>query len=142
MRNKRFVLDPNIIISYFISRQQNLLAKIVVTNKLEIVVCNELFAEFKRVLAYQRLIKYNINIKQAVLFLKTIGTNYLLLHPIKRYISGDENDDYLIALALQTSSGFITSGDNDILSEKVKLEKKYKKLKIITKAEFESMFSV
>ena len=140
MRNKKFVLDPNIIISYFISRQQNLLAKIVVTNKIEIVVCNELFSEFKRVLGYQRLKKHNINIKQAVLFLETIGTNYLLLQPIKRYIPADENDDYLIALALQTSSGFITSGDSDILSEKAKLERKYKKLKIITKAEFESMF--
>lgn len=45
-----------------------------------------------------------------------------------------------IALALQTSSGFITSGDSDILSEKGNLEKKYKKLKILTKSEFEGMF--
>lgn len=142
MRNKKFVLDPNIIISYFISRQQNLLAKIVVTNKIEIVVCHELISEFKRVLGYLRLKKHNINIKQAILFLETIGTNYLLVQPIKRYIPADENDDYLIALALQTSSGFITSGDSDILSEKAKLERKYKKLKIITKAEFESMFMV
>jgi predicted nucleic acid-binding protein len=53
----------------------------------------------------------------------------------------DENDDYLIALALQTSSGFITSGDDDILSQKASLEEKYKKLKILTKAEFEEMFA-
>ncbi len=50
------------------------------------------------------------------------------------------NDDFLIALALQTSSGFISSGDDDILSQKVNLERKFKKLKIITKAEFEKMF--
>jgi len=46
----------------------------------------------------------------------------------------------LIALALQTASGFITSGDSDILSEKINLERKFKKLKILTKAEFEGMF--
>ena len=67
-------------------------------------------------------------------------THYFLTYPIKRYIPADADDDYLVALALQTSSGFITSGDSDILSEKANLEKRYKKLKIITKAEFESMF--
>ena len=72
--------------------------------------------------------------------MQTTGTFYDLNYPIKRYIPQDENDDYLIALALQTSSGFITSGDDDILSEKANLEKKYQKLKILTKSEFEQMF--
>jgi uncharacterized protein len=66
-----------------------------------------------------------------------VGTAYTLAYPIKRDIPQDENDDYLIALALQTSSGYITSGDDDILSEKNNLERKFKKLKILTKAEFE-----
>ena len=65
--------------------------------------------------------------------------HFEITYPIKRYIPLHENDDYLIALALQTSSGFITSGDSDILSEKVNLERKYKKLKILTKLEFERM---
>jgi predicted nucleic acid-binding protein len=65
---------------------------------------------------------------------------YGLTYPIKRYIPTDKDDDYLIALALQISSGFITSGDRNILGEKVTLEKKFKKLKILTKAEFEGMF--
>ena len=64
-----------------------------------------------------------------------------LAYPIKRYIPQDENDDYLIALALQTSSGYITSGDDDILSEKNNLERRFKKLKILTKAEFEQLFT-
>ncbi len=66
--------------------------------------------------------------------------HYIIHYPIKRYIPSDPNDNYLIALALQTSSGFITSGDNDILSEKTNLQKKYKKLTILTKKEFEEMF--
>ena len=66
---------------------------------------------------------------------------FQLTYPIKRYIPSDKDDDYLIALALQTSSGFIASGDQNILSEKARLEIKYKKLKILTKVEFEARFS-
>ena len=72
---------------------------------------------------------------------KTATTYYELSYPIKRYIPEDKADDYLIALALQTSSGFVTTGDNHILLEKEILEKKYKKLKILTMAEFEEMFT-
>ena len=141
MRNKRFVLDPNIYISYFISRNQNALAALAIKHKLEFVICDELIAEFRRVLGYPRLTKFKIDIKQAVKFVTTLGTAYTLAYPIKRYIPQDENDDYLIALALQTSSGYITSGDDDILSEKNNLERRFKKLKILTKAEFEQLFT-
>lgn len=56
-------------------------------------------------------------------------------------MSTDENDNYIIALALKTNSGFITSGDKDILGEKILLERKFKKLKILTKAEFEEKYT-
>ncbi|MEO6453090.1 MAG: putative toxin-antitoxin system toxin component, PIN family, partial [Ginsengibacter sp.] len=118
MRNKRFVLDPNIYISYFISQNQNYLATTILWYKIELVICDELISEFKKVIQYPRLAKFHIDKKQAVKFLETTGTIYKLNYPIKRYIPQDENDDYLIALALQTSAGFITSGDHDILSEK------------------------
>jgi uncharacterized protein len=64
---------------------------------------------------------------------------YEMIYPIKRFIPNDINDDYLIALALQTNAGFVTTGDKHILKEKFSLEKKYTKLQIITKAEFEKM---
>jgi predicted nucleic acid-binding protein len=41
---------------------------------------------------------------------------------------------------LQANAGFVTSGDRHILSQKSNLQKKYKKLKILTKTEFETMF--
>lgn len=66
--------------------------------------------------------------------------DFALAQPIKSYIPDDENDNYVVALALQTNSGFITSGDKHILSQKSFLETKYKKLKILTKSEFEKMF--
>jgi predicted nucleic acid-binding protein len=71
--------------------------------------------------------------------MREISAHFTLTYPIKRYIPTDEKDDYIIALALQTNSGFVTSGDNDILNHKEVLEAKYKKLKILTKREFETM---
>jgi uncharacterized protein len=116
------------------------LIDIINKNDLTIFSCDELLEEFERVLNYPHIKKFNVNIPYAVKAVKNIATHYKLTYPIKRYIPIDEKDDYLIALALQTSSGFITSGDDDILSEKVNLKRKYKKLKIITKAEFERRF--
>jgi len=140
MRIDRFVLDNNIWVSYFIMKREEQLASITDEYGISIFACDELFIEFAEVLAYPHLKKYDIDILSALRTLKSITIYHELTYPIKRYLPKDENDDYLIALALQTSSSFITSGDDDILSEKENLERKYKKLKILTKKEFEDMF--
>jgi hypothetical protein len=140
MRVNKFVLDTNVWISYFITKTENELLALAFTNKLSILICEELIAELKRVLEYPHVKKYGINTKEAVLFVKRMSVMFELSYPIKSYIPGDENDNYIISLALQTNSGYITSGDKHILSEKKNLEAKYKKLKILTKAEFEKMF--
>lgn len=140
MRSDRFVLDNNIWISYFINKRILILLEIINKHELTIFSCDELIDELRTVLNYPRLKKFNVNIAEAVKILRGATVHYSLTYPIKRYVPADVNDDYLIALALQTSSGFITSGDDDILSEKANLERRFKKLKIITKAEFEKMF--
>jgi uncharacterized protein len=137
-RIDRFVLDNNIWISYFITKRVQLLLEIINKHELTIFSCDELIDELRTVLN-PHLKKINANIAEAVKVVRGATVHYNITYLIKRYVPADENDDYLIALALQTSSGFITSGDSDILSEKANLEKKYKKLKIITKAEFERM---
>lgn len=141
MRIDRFVLDNNIWISYLITKKEQKLIDIIADNDLTVFSCKELLIEVERVLRYPRLKNYKINISDAVKLVKTATVHFDLSYPIKRYVRTDKDDDYLIALALQTSSGFITSGDNDILSDKENLERKYKKLKILTKAEFEEMFA-
>ena len=141
MRINRFVLDNNIWISYLITKKEQKLIDIIADNDLIIFSCKELLVEVERVLRYPHLKKYNIDVPYAIKLVKTATVHFDLSYPIKRYVISDKDDDYLIALALQTSSGFITTGDNDILSEKENLERKYKKLKILTKAEFEDRFS-
>lgn len=142
MRVKRYVLDTNIWISYFIKKQENKLANIILNNDLVVFYCDELIIEITRVLSYSHIQKFNIDINDSVDFVKIAATSFAIKYPIKNYIIGDNDDSYLVALALQTNSGFITSGDSHILSQKHELEKTYTKLKIITKTEFEQKFTV
>lgn len=108
MRINKFVLDNNIWVSYFIRANEQSLIDIINQNDLTVFCCDELLVEVERVLNYPHIKKYKVSIPYALKTVKTITTHYLLTYPIKRYIPADENDDYLIALALQTSSGFIT----------------------------------
>jgi putative PIN family toxin of toxin-antitoxin system len=141
MRVNRFVLDNNIWVSYFITKNENTLIEIIERHELTIYSCDELIRELWDVVSGEHLKGFGINVSEAVKIHRRATIRFKLVYPIKRYIPKDQDDDYLVALALQTNSGFITSGDSDILSEKANLERKYKKLKILTKAEFEVMFS-
>ena len=142
MRVKKFVLDNNIWISYFVTKNELRLLQIIEKHELVIFSCDELVHELKDVLSRTHIQKYDINVLEAIRVHKRLTVKFKLSYPIKNYIPQDENDDYLIALALQTSSGFITSGDSHILDEKNNLEKKFKKLKILSKAEFEKKFPI
>ena len=140
MRSKKFVLDANIWVSYFLSNNISLLVKIISSNKITVFYCEELVTEIERVLEYPHLIKYNVEVKSAISFVKRIGTLATLFYPFNSYIPGDKDDSYIIALALQQNAGFVTSGDKHILSQKINLERKYTKLRIISKSAFEKMF--
>ncbi|MDI9364434.1 MAG: putative toxin-antitoxin system toxin component, PIN family [Flavobacterium sp.] len=142
MRFNRFVLDNNIWVSYFITNQQQKLIDIITKTKLDVFICDELLYEFETVLQYPHLQKFKVDIRNAVWLMKDITLHINLTKPIKKYIPGDADDNYILALALQTNSGFVTSGDKHILSQKELLEKKFTKLKIITKTEFEKKFSI
>jgi putative PIN family toxin of toxin-antitoxin system len=140
MRVNKYVLDANIWLSYFISNRTGFLVKIVAEKDVTIYRCNELIEELKRILGYRHIQKHNIDTNAAIKFIKSITLDKQLIYPVKNYIPGDKDDNYIVALALQTNSGFITSGDNHILSQKDILEQRFPKLQIITKAQFEKKF--
>lgn len=142
MRSKKFVLDANIWISYFIKKEENLLLDFVVKNKIILLICDELIVELRRALSYPQLLTYNIHIPTVIKFVKAVSVLVDIEYPIKNYIPEDADDDYIISLALQTNSGFIISGDKHILTNKNILETKYKKLKILTRREFEELMKL
>ena len=126
MRINRFVLDNNIWISYFITNKQQKIVDILDAYEIVIFLCDELIKEFTTVLRYPHLQKYKVNIPKALKLLKEITTHFSITYPIKNYIPNDKDDNYVIALALQTNAGFVTSGDSHILSQKQQLESKFK----------------
>ena len=140
MRVNKFVLDTNVWLSYFISNRTEFLIDLVANRNVVIYRCTELLKELARILDYEHIKKYGLNKTATIRLVKQITINHNLEYPVKNYIPGDKDDDYIVALALQTNSGFITSGDRHILSQKKSLELQFRKLKIITKAEFESKF--
>ena len=140
MRVNKFVLDTNVWLSYFISNRIDFLIDLVANRNVIIYSSNELLKELARILDYGHIKKYDLNKRLTIQLIKQITINHNLEYPVKNYIPGDKDDDYVVALALQTNSGFITSGDRHILSQKKSLELQFRKLKIITKAEFESKF--
>ena len=140
MRAGRFVLDTNVWISYFITNRHQRIVEIIDFYEIAVFSCDELLYEFAEVLEYDRLLKYKVNIPKAVKLIREITTHFTLVYPIKNYIPEDPDDNYIVALALQTNAGFVTSGDAHILSQKENLEARYRKLKIINKSEFEAMF--
>ncbi|MDQ6763445.1 MAG: putative toxin-antitoxin system toxin component, PIN family [Bacteroidota bacterium] len=141
MRIKKYVLDANIWLSYFMTQREQYLAGIIIENELTLFYSDELLQEIKRVVGYKHLEKYKLDGYKISRFIQIVAVHFELIYPIKNYIPEDQDDNYIVALALQTNSGFITSGDSHILSQKEVLEKKYTKLIIITKAEFEKKFS-
>lgn len=126
--------------SYLIKNNLQTLIETVAINRIQILYSNELLEEVERVLNYPHLLKYKVDIKKAILFIKLIGVYVELTYPIKNYIPDDDYDSYIIALALQHNAGFVTSGDKHILSQKAILEKRYRKLTILTKVQFEGIF--
>jgi putative PIN family toxin of toxin-antitoxin system len=141
MMVNKYVLDANIWLGYFISNRTGFLVKIVAERDITIYRCNELMEELKRIFGYRHIQKHNIDSDAAIKFIKSITPDKQLIYPVKNYVPGDKDDNYIVALALQTNSGFITSGDNHILSQKNTLEQRFPKLQIITKAQFERKFS-
>jgi uncharacterized protein len=136
MRIKKYVFDTNIFISYIITHKQLFLEQIVLNENLKKFYCVELMEELKRVLTYPNLKKYNFNISEAVHFVTSICYLHTLEYPTKRYIPTDEADNYIIASALQTNSGFVTSGDKDILIQKANLEKNTRNSKLLQKPNY------
>ena len=103
MRVNRFVLDTNILISYFITNNHQRIIDIIDLYEIDIFSCDELISELSKVLGYEHIKKYRLNVRKAVKLLKEITTDFQLTYPIKNYIPEDVDDNYIIALALQTN---------------------------------------
>ena len=82
MRVKKYVLDANIWLSYFITQREHHLAAIILENELTLFYCDELIDELKRVCSYKHIQKYNIDSNKIFRFVQIAAVHFSLTYPI------------------------------------------------------------
>ncbi len=116
MRNI-IILDTNIWISYLLSRRYDVLTNIILSNKLDIVTCNNLITEINEVLHREKFRKYiskkdideavKIHLKLCRFVEVQIKTEYLT----------DKKDNFLIDLFQTARATLLVTGDKQLLEQ-------------------------
>jgi putative PIN family toxin of toxin-antitoxin system len=113
----RVVLDVNVLVSTLLSRAgaPGRLLALWLEGAFELVVSEELLAEFGRALAYPKL-REHISPEDAAGFIALLRSTASMVAGAERPdpISRDPGDDYLLALA-KASASVLVSGDRDLL---------------------------
>jgi hypothetical protein len=117
MENRRVVIDTNWYISASINqRSRRRLYSLLLRADLTIFYCDELVAEYRRVINRPKFKKY-IRAHQYNRFLRLI---LLRLHLVTLQqpfpnLSRDPNDNYLLALSAEAEAEYLVTGDPDLL---------------------------
>ena len=113
----RWVIDPNILISYCISAKLHELPILIEKYNLEFCANETLLAEFENVLNREKIKKY---LSREVDYYKEVISMFVSTHYTKTYFKGspDANDDYLIDIVQQTKAVGLVTGDGALLKWK------------------------
>jgi putative PIN family toxin of toxin-antitoxin system len=125
----RIILDTNVLVSSLVfGGKISRILDLVFEQEYELVLCNELEAEFLRILIQ----KFKANLEQIRVAkqLIQIASYFELKKPFPK-ASRDKNDNFLLALAEVSDSQFLISGDKDLL-----VLNAWKKCKILKVSEF------
>lgn len=116
MRNI-IILDTNIWISYLLSRRYDILTNIILSNKLDIVTCNNLINEISEVLQREKFRRY-INKKGVTEAIKIhLKLCRFVDVEMKTDFLTDKKDNYLIDLYQTASATLLVTGDKQILEQ-------------------------
>lgn len=112
---KRFVIDVNSFISFFLNKEMDWLVRYISSNRLEIFIDKNLLTELERVLAYPKIRRIlPLPIGVYVGLVELLGTYVAVdAQPIA---SPDPADDYLFNLAIQSDAKLLVTGDKDLHS--------------------------
>lgn len=110
----RWVIDPNVLISYCISARLHELPELVEKYNLEFCGNEKVLAELADVIVRERIRKYLSN--DPAYYIGTIS-RFISLHSTQTYFIGspDTNDDYLIDIVQQTNAVGLVTGDKALL---------------------------
>ena len=110
----RWVIDPNILISYCISAKLHELPMVIEKYNLEFCGNKLLLEEFSIVIKREKIKKYLLNETN---YYTEIISNFLSFHNTKPKYKGspDANDDYLIDIVQQARAVGLVTGDKELL---------------------------
>lgn len=114
-RKKRVIVDTNCWISFLIGRKLSSLVTLLADERIELVLCDELLEEIKEVTQRPKFAKYfpAHEVESLLSFLRLKGS---LFKPSKGiHLCRDEEDDYLLALAIEAKAHYLVTGDKDLL---------------------------
>ena len=99
----KWVIDPNIFISYIISRRLNEIPALIEKHNIMLCAGEALIREFTNVISREKFTNY---LKESPEYYSVVLRNYMILFPIEKNFKGarDVNDDYLIDIVQQTNA--------------------------------------
>jgi len=117
MKQDVIILDTNIWISYLLTRRYDILTNIILSNKLDIVTCNNLINEISEVLQREKFRRY-INKKEVTEAVKIhLKLCRFIEIEMKTDYLADKKDNYLIDLYQASKATLLVTGDKQILEQ-------------------------
>ena len=115
IRKKRVIVDTNCWISFLIGRKLASLVDLLCNDRIELVLCDELLEEIREVTQRPKFVKYFPiqEVESLLSFLRLKGNLFELSENI--HYCRDEEDDYLLALAVEAKANYLVTGDKDLL---------------------------
>ncbi len=134
-RRLRVVIDTNIWISFLIGKKLSALKTLISSQKIEIIISDEIIDEIEEVSARPKLNKYfpAEKVQEFINLLNILSTR----HSIRciEAVCRDPKDDFLLALVKETKADYLITGDNDLL-----LIEKHGATQIVTAEYFDGVF--
>ena len=115
----KVIIDTNLWISFLIGKELQNLKDIIVTEKIRLVMTDQLVNEIKFVTALPKLQKYfNQEKVNELISLLDIFSDKIKIKKIEKRCR-DPKDDFLLALCKESKANYLVTGDSDLLAIRV-----------------------
>src|SRR5690348_2016929 len=114
-RSSKIIIDTNLWISFLIGKELQNLKDLIVSERIKLIITDQLINELKIVTSREKLKKYfdQDKVSELISLLDIISENI----KIKKIdsICRDPKDDFLLALSKEGKADFLITGDKDLL---------------------------
>jgi putative PIN family toxin of toxin-antitoxin system len=127
----KVIIDTNLWISFLIGKELHQLKDLIVNERIQLVISDQLLEELILVTSRKKLKKYFDQEKVTELItLLTLVSKKVKIKKIDK-VCRDPKDDFLLALSKEAKADFLMTGDKDLLDLKI-----YGRTQILTVKKF------